>query len=100
MSREGNGWEYVDGAARYAPTVEGAIAELTYDKYGQDYEESVVKLMDIVRAAQRDAAEKIASSEPDVPEGFTLKEAWLEAWKAGRDDAAALIFPAYPEEGE
>ncbi|MFG2923916.1 hypothetical protein ACGFYA_20745 [Streptomyces sp. NPDC048305] len=80
MSREDSGWEWVKGVPRYAPTVESAIAELTYDKYGQEYEESVAKLMDIVRAAQRDAAQRLS--------------------EAGHEEAARLIFPTYPEEND
>jgi hypothetical protein len=80
MSREDSGWEWVQGAPRWAPTVEGAISELTYDKYGQEYEELHDDLMDIVRATQRDCAER-------------LKE-------AGHVEAAELIFPDYPEENE
>ncbi|QFG10731.1 hypothetical protein SEA_ANIMUS_63 [Streptomyces phage Animus] len=78
MSRADSGWEYIQGVPRWAPTVETAIAELTYDKYGQEYEESVAKLMDIMRAAQRDCAQKLS--------------------EAGHEEAARLIFPTYPEE--
>ncbi|WP_420312575.1 hypothetical protein ACOB87_38130 [Streptomyces sp. YS-B37] len=78
MSRQSTGWEYIHGVPRWAPTVESAISELTYDKYGQEYEESVAKLMDIARAAQRDCADRLT--------------------EAGHTEAAALIFPTYPEE--
>ncbi|AKY03741.1 hypothetical protein AVT26_gp59 [Streptomyces phage Lannister] len=80
MSRAGSGWEYGEWGVRWAPTTECAMAEMTYDKYGQEYEELHSSLMDIVRAAQRDAAE-------------LLKE-------AGFEEAAHLIFPEYPEENE
>jgi hypothetical protein len=78
LSRQSSGWEYVRGVPRWAPTIESAISELTYDKYGQEYEESVAKLMDIARAAQRDCADRLT--------------------EAGHTEAAALIFPTYPEE--
>ncbi|AXQ61120.1 hypothetical protein SEA_HANK144_67 [Streptomyces phage Hank144] len=78
MSRADSGWEYGEWGVRWAPTTESAISELTYDKYGQEYEELKAKLLDIARAAQRDAAE-------------LLKE-------AGHTEAAALIFPDYPQE--
>jgi hypothetical protein len=80
LSRQSTGWEYIHGLPRWAPTVESAISELTYDKYGQEYEESVAKLMDIARAAQRDCADRLTD--------------------AGHAEAAALIFPTYPEENE
>ena len=79
MSREDSGWEYIKGVPRWAPTTESAIAELTYDKYGEEYEWLRDKLMDIVRAAQRDCSDM-------------LKE-------AGHIEAAEMIFPEYPEEG-
>ncbi|AXQ62389.1 hypothetical protein SEA_TRVXSCOTT_63 [Streptomyces phage TrvxScott] len=80
MSRENSGWEWVDGAPRWAPTASNAISELTYDKYGQEHDELHAKLMDIVRAAQRDASEKLRL--------------------AGHEEAAALIFPDYPKESD
>ncbi|QYW07907.1 hypothetical protein SEA_REDBEAR_61 [Streptomyces phage RedBear] len=78
MSRADSGWEYGEWGVRWAPTTECALAELTYDKYGQEYEELHDSLMNIVRAAQRDAAEKLI--------------------EAGFAEAAELIFPDYPEE--
>lgn len=78
MSRQSTGWEYIRGVPRWAPTVESAISELTYDKYGQEYEEAVAKLMDIARAAQRDCADRLT--------------------EAGHAEQAALIFPDYPME--
>ncbi|WNM66821.1 membrane protein [Streptomyces phage BarryBee] len=78
MSRADSGWEYGEWGVRWAPTTESAIAELTYDKYGQEYQEWRDSLMHIVRAAQRDAVEKLI--------------------EAGHEEAAALIFPDYPEE--
>lgn len=78
MARERDGWEYVDGKPRYAPTVEGQISNMIYDKYGQEFDEARAQLDDLVRAAQRDAAVRLS--------------------EAGHEEAARLIFPNYPEE--
>ncbi|QPB09889.1 hypothetical protein KGG73_gp55 [Streptomyces phage Sentinel] len=78
MSRQSSGWEYVNGVPRWAPTIEGAISELTHDKYGHEYEELHDDLMDIVRATQRDCADRLT--------------------EAGFAEAVELIFPDYPEE--
>lgn len=78
MGRQDSGWEYVNGKARYAPTVEGQIANMIYDKYGQEYEEARAQLDDLVRAAKREAAMQLS--------------------EAGYEEAARLIFPTYPEE--
>lgn len=90
MSREGSGWEWVEGYPRWAPTVANAIAELTYDTYGQEYEELHAKLTDIVRAAQRDAAEKLRK---------LLHAGQIPVHcEDGVDHAIELIFPDYPKE--
>ncbi|ATI18765.1 hypothetical protein SEA_DAUDAU_64 [Streptomyces phage Daudau] len=90
MSREDSGWEYIRGVPRWAPTVESAIAELTYDKYGEEYEWWRDKLMDIVRAAQRDCSDRItAAANGDDPDN---------SWVVNAFDAAKLIFPEYPED--
>lgn len=78
MSRERDGWEYVDGKSRWAPTVEGQISDMVYDKYGEEYDEARRQLDSLVRAAKREAAEQLS--------------------EAGHEEAASLIFPTYPEE--
>ncbi|MDX3525106.1 hypothetical protein P1P75_01240 [Streptomyces sp. ID05-39B] len=100
MAREHGGWEYVDGRPRWAPTPEIAMAEITGGLYGHEYEELRRRLEDLVRAAQRDAAEKIRDMEPEVLEGFTLRREWLAGYEEGRKDAADLIFPDYPDESD
>ncbi|UFD98002.1 hypothetical protein PQC18_gp64 [Streptomyces phage Pablito] len=80
MSREDTGWEYVNGRARWAPTAEGALNNILVGIYGPEYDEKRIELEDLIRAAQRDAVEK-------------LKE-------AGHDEAAELIFPDYPLEDD
>ncbi|AGM12160.1 hypothetical protein SEA_RANA_62 [Streptomyces phage Rana] len=80
MSRHYDGWEYGEWGARWAPTTEVALANITVGQYGDEYEDTMRELLDLVRAAQRDAAE-------------LLKE-------AGHEEAAALIYPTYPEESE
>lgn len=88
MSRERDGWEYVDGRARWAPTVEGQISNMIYDKYGQEYDEARAQLDDLVRAAKREAAEEIRAH------NFAVHET------DGAEAAADLIFPDYPEEDD
>lgn len=92
MARERDGWEWVDGAPRWAPTVEVQMASILDGKYGDEYDEAKRELDDLVRAAQRDAAEKIRAHE------------WLECCGAGcsdlPDDAANLIFPEHPKESD
>ncbi|QAX95516.1 hypothetical protein SEA_BARTHOLOMEWSD_67 [Streptomyces phage BartholomewSD] len=92
MARDRDGWEYVDGAPRWAPTVEVQLANILGGIYGDEYDERKRELDDLVRAAQRDAAEKIRAHE------------WLECCGAGcsdlPDDAADLIFPEYPKESD
>jgi hypothetical protein len=53
---------------------------MTHDLYGHDLQEKEAELMDLVRAVQRDAAEKLS--------------------EAGHEEAARLIFPYYPEESD
>ncbi|WJN62997.1 hypothetical protein [Streptomyces phage phiScoe25] len=89
MSRGRDGWEYVDGKARWAPTVEVQLANILVGKYGEEYDEAKRELDDLVRAAQRDAAEKILAS------GYGTCCCGDE-----REDYADLIFPDYPEESE
>lgn len=81
MSREKSGWEWVSsGKSRWAPTTDKAKAQFTYDLYGHEYEAMNDELDDLIRAVQRDAAEKL------IEHGFS--------------EAAELIFPAYPEDKE
>ncbi|MFE4451456.1 hypothetical protein [Streptomyces sp. NPDC056796] len=80
MARDRDGWEYTDRGARWAPTVAIQMSDLIYDKYGQEYDEAKGQLDNLVRAAQRDAAEKLS--------------------EAGHEEAARLIFPTYPEEND
>jgi hypothetical protein len=88
MSRERDGWEWVNGEPRWAPTVEVQIANITSCLYGDEYEEHRAELEDLVRAAQRDPADKIRARVDGDPEG--------DDW--GLLEAADLIFPDYPEE--
>ncbi|ATI19003.1 hypothetical protein KGG85_gp63 [Streptomyces phage Tefunt] len=90
MSREADGWEYVDGRPRWAPTVEGAISALIYDKYGEEYEWWHSHLMDVVRATQRDCADRIQLAANGHDED--------NSWVINAFDAAKLIFPEYPED--
>ncbi|AUG87251.1 hypothetical protein KGG77_gp17 [Streptomyces phage Omar] len=92
MARKLSGWEYIDGRPRWAPTVEIQMAEILSGKYGAEYDEAKRELDNLVRAAQRDAAEALyerAESHTKDP---------LVA--AGIETAADLIFPDYPEETE
>ncbi|MEV5330824.1 hypothetical protein [Streptomyces werraensis] len=90
MSRNRDGWEYVDGRARWAPTVEIAMANILGGKYGDEYDEAKRELDDLVRAAQRDAAEKLyeAAEVPGLDLGHCI----------GLSAGADLIFPDYPDE--
>ncbi|MFI5863532.1 hypothetical protein [Streptomyces sp. NPDC051546] len=93
MSRADTGWEYGRWGVRWAPTTATAISTLTYDKYGQEYEELHADLMHIVRAAQRDAEDTLrewARSFPDTPTGRSIA--------ATVDEGADKIAPTYPEE--
>lgn len=89
MSRERDGWEYLDGKARWTPTVNIAMAEILSGVYGDEYNDARRQLDDLVRAAQRDAAEKILASDYGPC-----------CCGEGRKDYADLIFPTYPEHEE
>ncbi|WP_438470738.1 hypothetical protein [Streptomyces asiaticus] len=91
MSREVDGWEYVKGRPRWAPTVETQMANMLCGLYGHEYEEKKAELEDLVRAAQRDAAEKLYKEA--CRDDLTLETG------IGVQHAADLITPAYPEEG-
>ncbi|ATI18848.1 hypothetical protein SEA_DIANE_64 [Streptomyces phage Diane] len=92
MTRERDGWEYTRNGPRWAPTIEGAISALIYDKYGEEYEWWHSHLMDLVRATQRDCADRItAAMNGDDPDN---------SWVVNAYDAAKLIFPKYPEDSE
>lgn len=80
MSRIDSGWEYGEWGARWAPTTSVAMAGLTADKHGEEHADCVAELNDLIRAVQRDAAEKLS--------------------EAGHEEAARLIFPHYPEESD
>ncbi len=90
MARERDGWEWVDGRSRWAPTVEVALSNILVGKYGDEYDEARRELDDLVRAAQRDAAEKLY-------EQAERREITLEA-SITFGEAADLIFPNYPSE--
>ncbi|ATI18684.1 hypothetical protein SEA_AMETHYST_63 [Streptomyces phage Amethyst] len=87
MTRERDGWEYTRSGPRWAPTVEGAISALIYDKYGEEYEWWHSHLMDLVRATQRDCSERITTAMKG--DDHVVVSAY---------DAAKLIFPEYPED--
>ncbi|QOV06190.1 hypothetical protein KGG72_gp60 [Streptomyces phage Salutena] len=93
MPRTRDGWEYVDGRPRWAPTVEVAMANILGGKYGHEYDEAKRELDDLVRAAQRDAAEKITETVKALPTGS--ENVFLVA---GMYRARDLIFPDYPDE--
>ncbi|MGW8953468.1 hypothetical protein [Streptomyces sp. NPDC055709] len=80
MARDRDGWEYTEDGPRWAPTTSVALAGMTHDLYGHDLQEKEAELMDLVRAVQRDAAQKLS--------------------EAGHEEAARLIFPYYPEESD
>ncbi|MFF3249702.1 hypothetical protein ACFYWP_01500 [Actinacidiphila glaucinigra] len=92
MARERDGWEYTKEGPRWAPTVEVALSNILVGKYGDEYDEAKRELDDLVRAAQRDAAEKLyeQSRRSDVS---------LEVG-IGFGEAADLIFPDYPKEND
>lgn len=87
MARDRDGWEYVDGRSRWAPTAEVQIANILGGLYGEEYEERKRELEHLVRAAKRDAAEEIRET------GWTPCCCGPDA-----DDYADLIFPDYPED--
>lgn len=92
MPRERDGWEYVDGRPRWAPTVEIQMANILSGLYGDEHDEVKRQLDDLVRAAQRDAAEKLyeAAEAPGLDLGHCI----------GLNAGADLIFPEYPEESD
>jgi hypothetical protein len=94
MARDRDGWEYVNGRPRWAPTVEVALANILVGKYGDEYDETKRELDDLVRAAQRDAAEKLREHKVADPMGADFYI------PVGLSYAADLIFPDYPEEGD
>ncbi|AVE00443.1 hypothetical protein SEA_OZZYJ_62 [Streptomyces phage OzzyJ] len=92
MSRADSGWEYGEWGARWAPTTEIAIAEMTVGLYGDEYTELRRQLDDLVRAVRRDVAEELRDHEvPDVMgKNFYVP--------LGLGYAADLVMPDYPEE--
>ncbi|WP_327292478.1 hypothetical protein [Streptomyces sp. NBC_01198] len=92
MSRETDGWEYVNGEARWAPTVEVAMANILVSKYGEEYDQARKELEYLVRAAQRDAAEKLY--EESCREELDLGQC------IGFQKAADTILPNYPKVDE
>ncbi|QJD50711.1 hypothetical protein SEA_ISSMI_65 [Streptomyces phage Issmi] len=94
MARERDGWEYVDGRPRWAPTVEVALANILVGKYGDEYDETKRELDDLVRAAQRDAAELLRTHQVKDPLGADFYV------PLGLGYAADLIHPDYPEESD
>jgi len=95
MARERDGWEWADGRSRWAPTVEVALSNILVGKYGDEYDEARRELDDLVRAAQRDAAEKVTETVEALPAGS--ENPFLIA---GMYRARDLIFPDYPKEGD
>lgn len=97
MARDRDGWEYVDGGPRWAPTVEVAMSNILVGKHGHEYDEAKRELDDLVRAARRDAAEELRSAATELHEkadGYGTDA--VMALGVGR--AADMIFPDYPEE--
>ncbi|MFF8845526.1 hypothetical protein ACF08N_22870 [Streptomyces sp. NPDC015127] len=94
MARDRDGWEYVDGRPRWAPTVEVALANILSGKHGSEYDEARRELEDLVRAAQRDAAELLREHKVNDPAGADFYV------PLGLKYASDLIFPEYPEEGD
>ncbi|MFE5663364.1 hypothetical protein ACFQ7W_05410 [Streptomyces niveus] len=67
------------------------MSEITAGLYGHEYDEIRRRLEDLVRAAERDAAEKLYGEyrqQPELELGVRL----------GLNKAAELTFPNYPEE--
>ncbi|MFF4054645.1 hypothetical protein ACFYZ0_02515 [Streptomyces sp. NPDC001708] len=91
MARDRDGWEYVGGVPRWAPTVEVQLASILDGTYGDEYVEKRRELDDLVRAAQRDAAEKLfrEARSADFLGGLEVCEGVLRA--------ADLTFPNYPK---
>ncbi|MFF7800215.1 hypothetical protein [Streptomyces olivaceus] len=92
MARERHGWEWVNGASRWAPTVEIQMAGMLDGKYGSERDEARRELEDLVRAAQRDAAEEIRKALRKPHSGGD--------WFDGMQDASDLAFPEYPKESD
>lgn len=88
MARDRDGWEYTDKGPRWAPTVEIQMVNILGGIYGDEYDERKRELDDLVRAAQRDAAEQIRAHR------------WAAHETDGAEAAAELIFPDYPEESD
>jgi len=78
MARDTDGWEYVHGHPRWAPTVPVQMANILGGLYGDEYDQRRAELDGLARAAQRDDADRLH--------------------KAGYLAASELIFPTYPEE--
>lgn len=89
MVREVDGWEHTKNGPRWAPTTGVQVADMLCGLYGSEYDEAKREIDDLIRAVQRDAAEK------------------LRAWAATFSDAALiaqviregadLIAPTYPK---
>jgi hypothetical protein len=96
MSRETDGWEYVGGQPRWAPTVAVCMANILGGLYGEEYDALREELEDLVRAAQRDAAEKILFAGRHHPDP---RGPYRTAVQMG-DYFAGLIFPDYPDNSD
>ncbi|MEU6572321.1 hypothetical protein [Streptomyces sp. NPDC046805] len=92
MARDRDGWEYVDGRPRWAPTVGVQMANILGGLYGDEHDQRRRELDDLVRAAQRDAAELLRKHEVKDPLGADFYV------PLGVEYAANLITPDYPEE--
>ncbi|MEX1655548.1 hypothetical protein ABZ960_20600 [Streptomyces pseudovenezuelae] len=90
MARDADGWEYVDGRPRWAPTVEIQLAEILSGKYGSEYDEDRRQLDDLVRSARRDAAERLYLEARSGDLSLEVCEGVLRA--------ADMTFPSYPKE--
>ncbi|QMP84512.1 hypothetical protein HUN43_00060 [Streptomyces phage Endor1] len=71
----------------YRPTTEEAVAALTYDKYGEEYEWWTETLAELVKAVRRDVAKEIREHQLDDPMGRHFYTG------AGADYYAQLINP-------
>ncbi|AKY03893.1 hypothetical protein SEA_VERSE_63 [Streptomyces phage Verse] len=52
----------------YRGTVEEIVADFTYDRYGQEYEELHASLLDLVKAARWQAAQELAELADNLPD--------------------------------
>ncbi|MEU8133265.1 hypothetical protein [Streptodolium elevatio] len=95
MAREVDGWEHTKNGPRWAPTTGVQVADMLCGLYGDEYDEAKREIDDLIRAVQRDCAEKIRQAQPEVPEEFTTPHRRY-AWRQGRIYAADLIMPIYP----